>query len=276
VSKPFLFNTYLARCFTQLEKSLAGYRRTQSNKQLFRFRVSIKKIRTCLDCIEYYEGKKKFKKTRKALKEIFRSGGILRELRIYQAWFKQHHFLQLATCIKLSAQTGEKEEAFTGSASKILDIIKNTRNTIVPATKKLKQEDIQHFYLAMLYDRLSLLTDKPTVDKWHGARKQYKKILYARHWQEAAGLSVVSKRQAVFIDQLQHLIGFWHDNDMMNEWLEDQQKSCSRDTSSQQLFRRAFTVLEEKSRRWKSRVERKFDQLPSVLQPILNRLKKAE
>jgi CHAD domain-containing protein len=275
VSKPGLFDDYLVRCFTQLEKSRAEYLRTHNNKLLFRFRVSIKKIRTCLDCIEYYQGKKKFKKTRKALKEIFRSGGILRELRIYQAWFKQHHFTRLATCINLPAQIGEKEEAYAGNADKISAIIKDTRKTIIPATSKLKQQDVRHFYLVMLHDRLSLLTEKPSLEKWHNARKQYKKILYARHWQEAAGLAVLSKRQAVFLDQLQHLIGFWHDNEMMIEWLKDQQQSCGQDKSSQQLFRRAVALLEEKSQRWKNRVDRKFGQLPGVLQPLLNRLEKA-
>jgi CHAD domain-containing protein len=276
VSKPGLFNDYLLRCFTQLEKSLADYRRTCNNKLLFRFRVSIKKIRTCLDCIEYYQGKKKFKKTRKQLKGIFRSGGILRELRIYHAWFKQHHFLRLATCINLSSQIKEKEQAFTGNASEIVAIIKDARITIVSAAKKLKQQDVHQFYLAMLHDRLSLLTEKPAIEKWHGARKQYKKILYARHWEEAAGLAVLSKRQAVFVDQLQHLIGYWHDNDMMIEWLKEQQPACKQNASSQQLFKPAYDLLKEKSRRWKKRVDNKFDQLPGRLQPMLARLKKAQ
>lgn len=274
VSNPALFNEYLVRCYNQLEKSLAEYRHSYNNKLLFRFRVSIKKIRTCLDCIEYYQGKKKFKPTRKQLKEIFRSGGILRELRIYEAWFRQHHFLKLATCIHLREQIEEKEEAFTGHVDKVFSIIKETRKTIVSAAKKLKQQEVLRYYIAMLEDRRSLFTRKAGVGKWHGARKQYKKVLYARHWMDAAGLSILSKRQAVFLDQLQHLIGFWHDNDMMIEWLREQQALCKKDASSDQLFTRAYTLLEEKSARWKKRVDVKFDQLPDVLKPLLVRLKK--
>src|SRR5262245_60974042 len=108
-----LFKTYLADCFERLRESLEGYSGISDNKRLFRLRVSIKKIRTCLGCMEDYQGKKEFKKTRKEFRKIFKSGGSLRELLIYHAWFKRHHFLRLAKYIGLPKQILDREKDFT-------------------------------------------------------------------------------------------------------------------------------------------------------------------
>ena len=51
-----LFYDYIQACFQRLLQSMEKYHASKSVKALFRFRVSIKKIRTTLKCLEFYNG----------------------------------------------------------------------------------------------------------------------------------------------------------------------------------------------------------------------------
>ena len=76
-----LFLSYVETCFQKFHAAHEEYYHSGQVKSLFKMRVTIKKLRASLKCIEYYYGEKKFKKARKQLKVIFMTGGYLRELK---------------------------------------------------------------------------------------------------------------------------------------------------------------------------------------------------
>ena len=228
--KSELFYKYITVCFDRLEKSHGEYLQVPDNKCLFRFRVEIKKIRACLKCIESYQGKKEFKKPRAQFRKIFSKAGCLRELKIYLSWFRRHHLMRVAKLIHLEGEINKKHCQFTGASAMIKDTVKDNRKLILNKAKHISQEQVFKFYLQMLRERLELLQKELVKGKWHKIRKQFKLVLYARHWQDEKGLKVLSKTQALFLDQLQHIIGDWHDNEIMMNWLKNEQEKAGNKT----------------------------------------------
>jgi len=282
------FNNYLTVCFDRLMQSQQDYIKTYNHEHLFRFRVEIKKIRAGLKCIEHYYGKKEFQKARKQFKKIFSKAGTLRELQLYQTWFRKHHLLQLTKMIKLPEEIKERQDEFTGDSDKIISTIKDNKKLIMRYAAKLSQEEVYRFYIRILKERLELLQEELEEGKWHKTRKQIKQLRYARNWQDEKAKRILSSTQTRFLDQLQHLIGFWHDNEVMIEWLKEKQKESGKTISSSakktslvdsiqttsQAFSRAFHFMEVLKKKSAEQVKNKSKMSGKILRPLAQRLNK--
>jgi CHAD domain-containing protein len=265
-----LFQQYTKKCFEQLYKSLKNYSGTGDMERLFRARVSIKKIRTCIMCLEHYSAKKDFVSTRHHLKKIFRSGGLLRELIRYRDWFVSKNMIRVAAQLELDKQIGEQEQKFLKVREKALDWVLNSQAVFEKHISTLEQEQVFAYYVLMIEERMSLLLKQTGPKGWHKLRKEFKRILYARHWQDEKGLKLLSNKQAAFLDRLQHMIGFWHDNDDMIQWLKEETKIHGLTDGT-----RAFRFLKERGNHWHQKVKDRILQLPVTMRPLRNRLEKS-
>src|SRR5687767_1318896 len=284
------FYNYLIVCFDRLMQSREEYIKTYNHEHLFRFRVEIKKIRACLKCIEHYYGKKEFHKARKQFKKIFSQAGILRELQLYQSWLRKHHLLQLTKIIKIPEEIKERQEDFSGDSDKIISIIKENRKLILRYAAKLSQEEVYRFYIKILKERLELLQEELEEGKWHKTRKQIKQLRYARNWQDEKAKRILSNTQTRFLDQLQHLIGFWHDNEVMKKWLQEKQKESDKEISSfakktslassnqiaGQAFSRAYDFMEVIKKKTRVLVKNKSKMSRKILRPLAQRLNRID
>lgn len=280
------FYNYLIVCFDRLMQSREEYVKTYNHEHLFRFRVEIKKIRACLKCIEHYYGKKEFQKARKQFKKIFSQAGKLRELQLYQSWLRKHHLLQLTKIIKLPEEIKERQEDFAKDSHKIISIIKENRKLILRYAAKLSQEEVYRFYVRILKERLELLQEELEEGKWHTTRKQIKQLRYARNWQDEKAKRILSNTQTRFLDQLQHLIGFWHDNEVMKKWLQEKQKESGVKSSSAfkktsinnlnqtngQAFSKAYEFMEALKKKTGAIVKNKSKMSGKILHPLAQRL----
>ena len=284
------FYNYLIICFDRLMQSREEYIKTYNHEHLFRFRVEIKKIRACLKCIEHYYGKKEFHKARKQFKKIFSQAGTLRELQLYQTWFRKHHLLQLTKIIKLPEEIKEMQEDFARDSKKIVSIIKENRKLILHYGAKLSQEEVYRFYIKILKERLELLQEELEEGKWHKTRKQIKQLRYARNWQDEKAKRILSNTQTRFLDQLQHLIGFWHDTEVMKKWLQEKQKepgnkisSTSKQTSlanlnrtTSEAFSKAYHFMDVLKKRTGAQVKNKSKMSGKILRPLAQRLNRID
>lgn len=280
------FYNYLIVCFDRLMQSREEYIKTYNHEHLFRFRVEIKKIRACLRCIEHNYGKKEFHKARKQFKKIFTQAGKLRELQLYQSWFRKHHLLQLTKIIKLPEEIKERQEDFAGDSDKIISIIKENRKLILRYAARLSQEEVYRFYIKIMKERLELLQEELEEGKWHKTRKQIKQLRYARNWQDEKAKRILSNTQTRFLDQLQHLIGFWHDNEVMKKWLQEKQKESGKEISSfakktslasskqiaNQVFLKAYQFMEVIKKKTGALVKNKSKMSGKILRPLAQRL----
>ena len=273
-----LFLSYIDTCFKKFHAGLEDYYSSGQVKSLFKMRVTIKKLRACLKCIEYYHGEKKFKKARKQFKVIFMTGGNLRELKKYREWFKRHSLLRVAIMIDLDKSISESEAEFEKLKSKIKHSMEEIKRLVTEYARKLSQEEVYKFYLALIEERLPLLSRQTKKNQLHSFRKELKRILYARHWQDEKGILIVSKRQAVFLDQFQHLIGSWHDNEEMGSWIREQKiKHVGRRLTAEKkaAFETAFKSIDETVARLYQKLITKQKLCPAVMQPVRNRIAKA-
>ena len=284
------FYNYLIICFDRLMQSREEYIKTYNHEHLFRFRVEIKKIRACLKCIEDYYRKKEFHKARKQFKKIFSQAGTLRELQIYQTWFRKHHLLQLTKIIRLPEEIKERQEDFARDSDKIISIIKENRKLILLYAAKLSQEEVYRFYIRILKERLELLREELEEGKWHKTRKQIKQLRYARNWQDEKAKRILSITQTRFLDQLQHLIGFWHDNEVMKKWLKEKQEESGKMISSSvkktslaksnhtagQAFSRAYDFMEALKKKTRVLVKNKSKMSGKILRPLAQRLERID
>lgn len=284
------FYNYLLVCFDRLMQSREEYVKTYNHENLFRFRVEIKKIRACLKCIEHYYGKKEFHKARKQFKKIFSQAGTLRELQLYQSWFRKRHLIQVAKTIKLPEEIKKRQQQFAQDSDKIIYIIKENRKLILRYAAKINQEKVYRFYIKILKERLELLQEELEEGKWHKTRKQIKQLRYARNWQDEKAKRILSNTQTRFLDQLQHLIGFWHDNEVMKDWLKEKQKEAGIKTylsfnkttlanpnqTVGQAFSRAFHFMEVLKKKTGALVKNKSKMSGKILRPLAQRLNRID
>lgn len=273
-----LFISYIDTCFKKFNEGLADYFSSGEVKPLFKMRVSIKKLRASLKCIEHYYGEKKFKKSRKQFKEIFMKGGYLRELRKYEDWCRKHSLIRVATWIRLDDAIKKQEEEFEKIRDKITKWADEIKKLMVDHARKLSQEDVYQFYLLLVEERMSLFFKETKKNNFHAFRKEIKRILYARHWQDERGLQIVSKRQAVFLDQYQHLIGNWHDHEEMGERLRKQKAIHvgNRTTANQKAaFEKAFQLIDNTIHQLYEKVLAKQRSCAEIMRPVVKRIENA-
>ena len=270
-----LFYDYIQACFQRLLQSMEKYHASKSVKALFRFRVSIKKIRTTLKCLEFYNGVKPYKSMRNDLKKLFRSGGTLREMYLYKAWMERNGLRTLINDYDLDKKIEEWEKKYLHKKDESKRLLEKMKQEVLSDALKITQDQVFGFYVDLVRNRLIYMTGVVKEVKWHKTRKEFKRILYARHWQDEEGLKLISQRQATFLDQFQHLIGYWHDNEDMINWLTEEQGE-TKASSNTLAFKKALTLLKERERRYRDRVKSKNRQCPAVMNPLRIRLKKLE
>ena len=229
-------------------------------------------------CMEEYEGKKEFRPTRAGLKKIFRLGGKLREMQLYENWFRQNSLLRFARQIELVKKVTGKDREFTSRIDDYYKWIKDQEHFLLSRARKRSQKEVYCFYLELLKENMDRLCQKHP-DNWHRQRKECKRVLYARHWQDTAGLDILSKKQAVYLDRLQHLIGFWHDNEEMIKWIGEQKETYEKKNGENsgavtEGFRKAINILEQKPNRYRETLDYKLGICDKVLAPTVLRLNK--
>lgn len=270
-----LFYQYLKKSLDRLEKSHQEYFETGDEPLLFKIRVSIKKIRASIKCLEHYNGLDRYKETRKQLKKIFELGGHLRTLKNYDEWLRRHNLVRLSRQIELPDRIEKREKAFSHAREKNDKIIRDIRKHLLKDAQAISQKQVDHFYLLLLKARIHILMENSPSQKWHAERKEMKRIIYARHWQGPSTVRLLSEAQSAFLNRIQHQIGDWHDHEEMLDWIKKQKKeySNSRDNILNKYFAKAIHIMESMQVRRLKRVMDSRNKSAEVFQTFLKRFK---
>src|SRR4030095_14033290 len=133
------FKKYLEDCFKRLLDSFDSFVKDGDHKQLFRFRVSIKKIRVCIACLEYYHGKR-MTRTRHRLRNYFRKGGATREMYLYKDWISRHQMRRLLKIIRMGEIIKKDQEDFVKDASSTIEALELIKKEFIKKAEKISQE----------------------------------------------------------------------------------------------------------------------------------------
>jgi len=274
-----LFYSYIEACFKKIQSGLDDYFTSGSVEPLFKIRVSIKKLRVCISCLEYFNGKKDYRDMRSQFKTIFKSGGCLRELKLYNEWFNHNKLTSVATGIELGNLIMKSEIGFSKMKSKVQQVMKAAEKRLLKDARHISQEKLFIFYTNLVQEHLNLFFNKVEKSDWHKQRKKIKRILYARHWQEGRGLAIISRRQAIFLDRFQHEIGDWHDTVAMGCWIAEQMQihnDKNLDLRQKMQWRKGLKIIESDSKRLSGKVAATQKSCSRVMKPICPRLAVAQ
>lgn len=268
-----VFYQYTEDCFKQLLNSLEAYGRGIEKQHLNHYRVCIKKIRVSIACMA---GKNDdhFSGSREHLRKAFRKGGRLREYKLYEDWFRRNHFPALRTLTGIKEEITELNKAFLSDTGKMIKEMKDVRKQVLPPARHLGTDQVYAYYVTLIKNELPLPLGFPAPPEWHLLRKKIKRVLYARHWQEGKGLSLISGNQARFLDRLQRLIGNWHDAEEMIGWLKKSALKKQWTETDKAQLELPLECLYGRSAYYATQVNEKLVTANAVFRPLVRRLAK--
>src|SRR5574337_777295 len=203
---------YARKQFGVLEKTLSEYDGSDPDV-LHDLRVAIKKIRALLHLADFSTGKKKLKKARKKLKEIFHEAGRLRDRDVLRDLLKKN---------KIDETWIDARKAKPVSAKEVLLFMKLFRTNLqaVPKLDEKVEDYLQHFnkkdekeFISDRHGKLIANVTPVHLPDLHENRKILKEMMYV--------MDVKAKKKSDYkkYDDLQKRIGEWHDKEMLIDML---------------------------------------------------------
>ena len=187
---------------------------------LHEFRVEVKKIRSVLFLIEQITGSKKVKKAHRQIRHIFHKAGEIRELQLESVWLHRHRKFNLLRLMEYDKEIKKSDRSFHLEVPEMLHSFKKIREKIEKIFPYLTQQKSDHYITKKWQETLLAVLTVKTETGWHETRKKIKQLLYARNWiAEAIVLPVPVNRIFLVLDNLQSLIGQWHDLKLLEKKL---------------------------------------------------------
>ena len=200
---------YFEKEWEDMNAHLKSYLKNEEQEDLHRFRVKIKKLEAFLilfDSAERHPAAmvKRFK----PIKKIFKLAGELRDAYLnleFIKLFQPENTMDQDILIK-SATT-----EFKSNGDKYLRKIKGVHRSLKKEIKSIKDASVNRFYDSQLWQIANILTSHQFRKQLHECRKQIKILLYNN---KLAHESLIVRLNKDYLEQLQQVIGDWHDQSL--------------------------------------------------------------
>jgi CHAD domain-containing protein len=212
---------YLHDLWDKMTAHLLAFYDAQQPEDIHQMRVAIKKIRAVSVLLQGEKRMKKIKKSRSKLRDIFQHAGRLRSVHVHLALMEQHQLNHEEHLKALKTELANETAAFYQLHDNYLKTLKKLKSEFSKGAEDLKVKDIEKIYVGQLKDLDSFFTnDSPDTDHLHEKRKLIKQLLYVHQclpekMKKSIGLHVD------YLDEMQELIGNWHDNLLIIEILRE-------------------------------------------------------
>ncbi|MVN21743.1 CHAD domain-containing protein [Mucilaginibacter arboris] len=209
----------LDKLWKNMKKPLKAFLASGNQEDLHQFRVNVKKLKALLTLYAFAPDSKDLLTHFKPVKKIFRKAGDIRSAYINLKLAKEHqlnnqefndHQQQI-----LDKGTGE----FKKKGSKYLKQLKKAHIALQNNIQPLQNRTIRHFYKDKITQIESFFANPAFNDELHNARKNIKLLTYNQKVAAKALKNKVAVKQS-YLDQLQEIIGNWHDHNVAIEVLD--------------------------------------------------------
>lgn len=210
---------YFNKLWKEMQQHFKHFVHSQDQEDLHQFRVQVKKIRSFLTLLEEDKKNSGLLHIFKPIKKIFKSAGIVRDAYLYQEQAKGHNIQQAQFYAAQQAAQNEETHKLLNKSKKHFRTIKKVKGKL-QHLRPISGEAIKHFYTKELNRTQQLLAQNDFSEKLHDGRKMLKHLMY----NEQAVKKSVAKELAInfdYIDELQHLLGQWHDNKLALAFFDD-------------------------------------------------------
>lgn len=200
------------------------------------FRVEIKKIKTVTKFLKSVYGKSEIKKIKNILDSTFQEVGNIRELQLMHNWFEENNFEEIEKNFfnKYAIST-----FLTSFRNKLPDLKKDLDKLLKPNIKLLEKTNqivVDQYVLKLKYSIEKRLQKKQIEPEWHQLRKLIKQWSYSTNWVSSEENTFEIKRLYAYCNKLQELIGNWHDQIIIQEFLLDMQFYVSKELAVQKEY----------------------------------------
>lgn len=195
-----------------MRSSLSAFARSGDQQELHKLRVELKRIKAFIKLVQLYRGRKQVTIHLRSIRELFHHAGIIREADLNLQMMKQFHISQPAVKAKAGLILRQEPGKFQSHVSHYDDIIKDMVRSLQKLLRPLRDRKLTGWVNRQLKKIAAVVTIVQT-DQLHSARKRIKNLRYI--------YEICSNRlkarlalNADYLDQLQDLIGKWHDADV--------------------------------------------------------------
>ncbi len=259
----------LDKLLKNIKSFLKTYLADGQQEGLHQFRIQVKKLKAMLTLYSFEPGNKSLLKDFKPIKEVFKKAGDIRNAHINLKLGQKHQLKDENFNQHQQKTLDENNSKFNKDGSKYLKKIKKTQAILQNNIKRLHNKSIRTFYKNKLA-KVESFFENPTFDEQlHNARKNIKLLLYNK---QLAAKAIENKVQInnEYLDQLQDMIGEWHDHNLTVAMLADHVKT---DDYAINQIRNSNTTLEKKilalSYNFKEKVKT-LDAAPVATEPDKN------
>lgn len=239
---PYRFEKYFQERRQHLFDHLDDYESISDERSLHRLRVGMKQSKALFKFLRKQYKKHKLKEASNALKVIFRAAGEIREYQLILKWLRDNEYRFIEEAHFNEQELKKLKEYFhsclPGYKKDIKDIFAKAEKYAEETNEKIAAK-----YVAGLYVKLEKMRMKDLpVKEWHELRKLIKQWIYSIDW--------IKKKQAgkyekvlEYYENLQRVIGDWHDIEIVKETLTEKQVYLSRSEQVHKDFALAWEKL---------------------------------
>jgi|KBSMisStandDraft_5_1062788.scaffolds.fasta_scaffold00419_7 CHAD domain-containing protein len=211
---------YLEKQRQGADEELKNYHQSQDTESLHRFRVHLKKLKAGIQLIGFKEESQKFKKIKGKVKKLFLEAGDVREKELIELWLRRHRLQEILTRKHIRKRTEKAKEELASHHKKFEKSLYRLGEVLHDSAKTMKEADMRKYWRNLVLQWKKEQSLVPPSTHWHDRRKLAKKMLYTRNaFPENKQTMLLTKSRANALDHLQDVIGLWHDDVLLKQWL---------------------------------------------------------
>lgn len=208
----------LDKRWKNMKKYLKAFLTSGNQEDLHQFRVQVKKIKALLTLYACKPENKGLLTQLKPVKRVFKKAGEIRNAYINLKLAKKYQLDNPEFNQQQQQLLDKGLERFKKKGSKHLKSLKKTHIVLQNNIHPLPNKTVRGFYQHKLTGIESFFA-RPTFDEHlHNARKNIKLLTYNHQAAAKALKNKVAVKQS-YLDQLQEMIGNWHDHNLAIETL---------------------------------------------------------
>jgi len=209
---------YVLERFEKIKQFHSEFSRFGRQSDLHQFRVEIKKLRMVIRLLDHCLLQKNASVEFLPLKTVFKEAGEIRNIHIEIGILEKFARKGSGPLHKKKQVLKSKSLDFIRKVSAYEGVIESTENGILQTIEDLDDKGILTYLKGLIHKTGKNLQNSDKKEKMHKARSLMKVLLYN------TALSSSKVREALPIDknylnELQELIGKWHDADLAHEEL---------------------------------------------------------
>lgn len=196
--------------FKRIRFLLKSFATTQNTEIIHQIRIEIKKLKSILHLIDFFDKGFNYKKKYSPFRKIYRSAKCIREPLVMESLIKSNKIKKYSSLPDFNPAIS----SFIESIPVYLETVRKQKKLILKAVNKVSENKYRHYIKKENKKIRNSLFPSFIQGELHGTRMQIKEIIYL--------IAIMDKRNRykTFLTDIAGRIGDWHDHTLLIEFLK--------------------------------------------------------